>query len=146
MPTVSARTHQAGASSPELSVHRGFELRPVDVVDDGVLRAEWHDVIAARDLLLASGHLSAAETVVLFREARRRGVSRLVATAIRAVWALDPTAARRTPRPARSRPAARSAHWARERSGQAHPQPGLTRPLCGAAAEPSADRWRVRPD
>ncbi|MFJ2116450.1 DUF6282 family protein, partial [Streptomyces sp. NPDC087850] len=31
MPTVSSRTHKAGAASPELSVHRGFELRPVDV-------------------------------------------------------------------------------------------------------------------
>jgi hypothetical protein len=81
MPTVSSRTHKAGASSPELSVHRGFELAPVDVVDDGALRPEWHDVldvIAARDLLLASGHLSADETVVLFREARRNGVRRLM--------------------------------------------------------------------
>jgi Family of unknown function (DUF6282) len=81
MPTVSARTHKAGASSPELSVHRGFELRPVEVVDDGVLRAEWHDVldvVAAHDLVLASGHLSAAETVVLFRQAHRRGVRRLL--------------------------------------------------------------------
>jgi Family of unknown function (DUF6282) len=81
MPTVSARTHQAAASSPELSVHRGFELGPVDVVDDGVLRTEWHDVldvIAAHDLVLASGHLSAAETVVLFGQARRRGVRRLL--------------------------------------------------------------------
>lgn len=81
MPTVSARTHKAGASSPELSVHRGFELGPVDVVDDGRLRPEWHDVldaVAAHDLLLASGHLSAAETVVLFTEARRRGVRRLL--------------------------------------------------------------------
>jgi hypothetical protein len=81
MPTVSARAHKAGASSPELSVHRGFELGPVDVVDDGVLRAEWHDVlgvVAAHDLVLASGHLSADETVVLFREAKRRGVRRLL--------------------------------------------------------------------
>jgi hypothetical protein len=81
MPTVSARTHKAGASAPELSVHRGFELRPVDVVDDGVLRPEWHevlDVIAAHDLVLASGHLSADETVVLFRQARRHGVNRLM--------------------------------------------------------------------
>src|SRR6516164_10624037 len=77
MPTVSARAHKAGASSPELSVHRGFELGPVDVIDDGVLRAEWHDVldiVAAHDLVLASGHLSADETVVLFRQARHHGV------------------------------------------------------------------------
>ena len=81
MPTVSSRTHKAGATSPELSVHRGFELGPVDVVDDGVLRPEWHDVldvIAAHDLVLASGHLSADETVVLFRVAKQRGVRRLM--------------------------------------------------------------------
>jgi Family of unknown function (DUF6282) len=81
MPTVSARTHQAGARSPELSVHRGFELRAVDVIADGSLLPQWFDVldvVAAHDLLLASGHLSASETVVLFREARRRGVQRLL--------------------------------------------------------------------
>ena len=82
MPTVSARTHQAGASSPELSVHRGFQLRTVDVIaDDGALLPQWFDVldvVAAHDLLLASGHLSADETVVLFREAKRRGVRRLL--------------------------------------------------------------------
>jgi hypothetical protein len=82
MPTVSARTHKLGASSPELSVHRGFELRPVDVVaDDGTLLPQWYDVldvVAAHDLLLASGHLSADETVVLFREAKRHGVRRLM--------------------------------------------------------------------
>lgn len=81
MPTVSSRTHKAGATSPELSVHRGFELGPVDVVDDGILRPEWHDVldvIAAHDLVLASGHLSADETVVLFRAARQHGVRRLL--------------------------------------------------------------------
>ena len=81
LPTVSARTHKAGASSPELSVHRGFELGPVDVVDDGRLRPEWFDVldvVAAHDLVLASGHLSANETVVLFDAAARRGVQRLL--------------------------------------------------------------------
>jgi hypothetical protein len=82
MPTVSAPNHKRGASSPELSVHRGFELRAVEVVDDsGRLLSGWHDVldvIAAHDLLLASGHLEAKETVLLFTEARRRGVQRLM--------------------------------------------------------------------
>ncbi len=82
MPTVSSRTHKAAAASPELAVHRGFELRLVEVLgDDGGLAAEWFDVldvVAAHDLLLASGHLSAAETVVLFTQARRRGVRRLL--------------------------------------------------------------------
>ena len=81
MPTVSSRTHKAGAASPELSVHRGFELRPVDVFEHGRLRPEWYDVldvIAAHDLVLASGHLSADETASLFEEARRRRVDRLM--------------------------------------------------------------------
>jgi hypothetical protein len=82
MPTVSSRTHKAGATSPELSVHRGFELGAVDVVSDaGTLLPAWHevlDVVAAHDLLLASGHLSADETVVMFRAARDHGVQRLL--------------------------------------------------------------------
>ena len=81
MPTVSARTHKAGAASPELAVHRGFELGLVEVITDGRLRPEWFDVldaVAQHDLLLASGHLSAAETVTAFTEARRRGVQRLL--------------------------------------------------------------------
>jgi hypothetical protein len=81
MPTVSARTHKAGAASPELAVHRGFELGLVEVITGGRLRPEWFDVldaVAEHDLLLASGHLSAAETVTAFAEARRRGVQRLL--------------------------------------------------------------------
>jgi hypothetical protein len=81
MPTVSSRTHKAGAASPELSVHRGFELRPVDVTDNGVLRPEWFDVldvVAAHDLVLASGHLSAQETVTLFTHAHGAGIGRLL--------------------------------------------------------------------
>jgi uncharacterized protein DUF6282 len=81
MPTVSARTHKAGAAAPELAVHRGFELGLVEVIDGGRIRPEWLDVldvVAEHDLLLASGHLSAAETVTLFAEARRRGVRRML--------------------------------------------------------------------
>ncbi len=82
MPTVSARTHKAGSASPELAVHRGFELAAVDLLDDaGRLLPAWLDVldaVARHDLVLASGHLSADETVVLFTEARRRGVRRLL--------------------------------------------------------------------
>ncbi|MFF8959975.1 DUF6282 family protein [Streptomyces sp. NPDC014894] len=82
LPTLSSRTHRAAvAAAPELSVHRPVELLPVDVVDDGRLRTEWYDVldaVAAHDLVLGSGHLSAAETLVVFAEARRRGVRRLL--------------------------------------------------------------------
>lgn len=81
MPTVSSATHKAGASNPELSVHKGFELGLVEVFEDGKLLPRWHDVldvIAAHDVVLASGHLSAHETVALFTEARRRGINRLM--------------------------------------------------------------------
>lgn len=82
MPTVSSRTHQAGRTSPELSVHRGFELSAVDVLDEaGRILPPWLDVldvVASHDLLLCSGHLSAREVVVVFTEARRRGVGRLL--------------------------------------------------------------------
>lgn len=81
MPTVSSAAHKAGASSPELNVHKGFELRLVDVFDHDQLRPEWLeilDIVAHHDLVLASGHLSADETVRLFTEADRRGVDRLL--------------------------------------------------------------------
>lgn len=81
MPTVSSRTHKAGATSPELNVHQGFELRLVEVFDGDRLLPDWYDVldvVAAHDLVLASGHLAADETVLLFREATARGVRRLL--------------------------------------------------------------------
>src|SRR6202034_3532530 len=45
MPTVSARTHKAGAASPELAVHRGFELGLVEVITGGRIRPEWLGVV-----------------------------------------------------------------------------------------------------
>lgn len=81
MPTVSSAAHKRGEANPELSVHRGFNLGLVRVVEDGKLLNEWYDVldvVAAHDLLLASGHLTAEETVVLFTEAKARGVERLM--------------------------------------------------------------------
>ena len=82
MPTVSSATHKAGAASPELNVHQGFELRLVEVFDGATAAAaagyDVLDVVAAHDLVLASGHLSADETVRLFRAATARGVHRLL--------------------------------------------------------------------
>lgn len=81
MPTVSTATHKAGAASPELSVHRGFEMSQVDVIKDGEVLPEWFvvlDLIAEHDLVLASGHLSTIETIILFTEAHRRGIRRLM--------------------------------------------------------------------
>jgi hypothetical protein len=81
LPTVSSATHKAGSANPELSVHKGFELRLVEVFQDGRLRPEWYDVldaVAAHDLVLASGHLSADETASLFNSAADRGITRLL--------------------------------------------------------------------
>lgn len=82
MPTVSAPAHIAAASSPELSVHRGLAFGQVDVLDDaGALLPGWQDVldvVAAHDLVLASGHLTCAQALVLFRAARYAGVHRML--------------------------------------------------------------------
>ena len=81
MPTNSAETHQRAAASPELCVHKDLAFRPVPVVTGGRLRDEWFEVLevcAANDLVLASGHLSVHEALVLFREARRAGVTRML--------------------------------------------------------------------
>lgn len=81
MPTVSSATHKAGATNHELNVHQGFELRLVEVFDGDKLLPAWHDVldvVAGHDLVLASGHLAADETVRLFTEAAGRGVRRLL--------------------------------------------------------------------
>lgn len=84
MPTISAVAHRAAAHSSELDAHRGVTLRTVPVTDDdGALRPEWVevlDVVARHDLVLASGHLTADEAVVVFTAARQRGVQRLVVT------------------------------------------------------------------
>ena len=81
MPTVSASNHIAHHQASELAVHRDFTLRLVEVVDDGRLLPDWYeviDVVARYDLVLASGHLTIGETLILFAEARRRGVTRLM--------------------------------------------------------------------
>ena len=82
MPTVSAPAHIASASSPELSVHRDLAFRQVDVLDDsGALLPAWQDVldvVAAHDLVLASGHLTCGQALVLFRAAKAAGVTRML--------------------------------------------------------------------
>ena len=82
MPTISAPAHIASAANPELSVHKGLAFRQVDVVDDvGALLPEWQDVldvVAASDLVLASGHLTCAQSLALFRAAKAAGVTRML--------------------------------------------------------------------
>jgi hypothetical protein len=81
LPTISAEAHLRASRSEELSAHAGIRFRAVPVVSDGVLRAEWCDVldeVAAADLVLVAGHLLLDETITVFTEARRRGVRRLL--------------------------------------------------------------------
>ena len=82
MPTVSAPAHIASAASTELAVHRALAFRQVDVLDPaGRLLPAWQDVldvVAEYDLVLASGHLTCAEALVLFRAAKAAGVRRLL--------------------------------------------------------------------
>jgi len=81
MPTVSAPAHQAAKADPQLSVHADMRFLPVPVLADGHVRPEWRDVLSLcveHDLVLASGHLSASETLAVFTLARELGVERLL--------------------------------------------------------------------
>lgn len=81
MPTLSAITHQQASASPDLSMHRSVFFKPVPAVEEGRLRTEWIDVldvVASFDLVLASGHLSTAEALILFKVAKSRGVQRFL--------------------------------------------------------------------
>jgi hypothetical protein len=81
LPTVSSSTHHAHMSGSELAVINSIDFDVVRVVENGTLIPEWHDVldvVAAQDMVLGSGHLSCADTLVVFKEARRRGVHRLL--------------------------------------------------------------------
>ncbi len=84
MPTATAAhfVNYTGRTPETERLLRGA-TRPQSVLDGGVLRPEVHEVLevlAARDVVLASGHLSPAETRVLFAEARRKGIDRRVVT------------------------------------------------------------------
>jgi hypothetical protein len=81
MPTMSSSAHRASEAAPELKILHGVSFPVVPVIESGSLRTEWLpvlDAVAAHDMVLASGHTACADTVVLFREARRRGVRRLL--------------------------------------------------------------------
>ena len=61
---------------------RGLAFRQVDVLDDAcALLPAWQDVldvVAAHDLVLASGHLTCAQSLLLFRAAKAAGVTRML--------------------------------------------------------------------
>ena len=80
MPTVSAPAHIASQDAA-LSVHRQTTFRAVPVCDAGRLRGEWYpvlEVVAAHDMVLASGHVAMPEALALFQAARALGVRRFL--------------------------------------------------------------------
>lgn len=87
MPTFTARNHVRHMSASGSGGHLEFlgrTTQAVDVVDDeGELLPDVLavlDVVAARGLTLATGHLGPADIMLLVPEARRRGVQRVVVT------------------------------------------------------------------
>ena len=87
LPTLAAQNHLdwAGATG---TVHPAStqKIRPAQAIplfEDGKLRPEVLDVldvVAESGMALASGHIHASETRVVFEEARKRGVERLIFT------------------------------------------------------------------
>ncbi len=60
---------------------RGAGIRLLD--DAGRLRSEVHDIleiIGQHDMALASGHVSPSEAIALFKEAKSKGIARMIAT------------------------------------------------------------------
>jgi hypothetical protein len=88
LPTLTAANHMrwektSGWAHPASTQ----KIRPASVVpvldDNGTLRddvKEILDVVAKNDMTLASGHLHVSETWIVFEEAKRRGVERLIFT------------------------------------------------------------------
>ncbi|MCK8786294.1 DUF6282 family protein [Roseomonas sp. NAR14] len=87
LPTLAAENHlrwekNASFAHPA-STQRMRHASPVPVVTDGRVRDEVKevlDIVARNDMALASGHIHVGETWLIFEEAQRRGVKRLVFT------------------------------------------------------------------
>jgi hypothetical protein len=88
MPTLAAENHlrweKTASWSHPASTQKMRPAAPVPVLDANkkVLDSvkDVLDVIAKNDMILASGHLHVSETWIVFEEAQRRGVKRLVFT------------------------------------------------------------------
>lgn len=88
MPTLAAENHLRWEKTASWSHPASTQkMRPavgIPVLNvDGMLRDDVKqilDVIAKADMVLASGHLHVSETWLVFEEARRRGVRRMVLT------------------------------------------------------------------
>ena len=88
LPTLAAENHlnwekSSGWAHPA-ATQKMRHASPVRLFDeDGKLRPETLDVldvVAATGMALASGHIHVSETKVVFAEAKRRGVERLIFT------------------------------------------------------------------
>jgi hypothetical protein len=87
MPTLAAENHLRWEKTANwvhpASTSKMRPASPVPVVDSGTVRddvKEVLDVVAKNDMILASGHIHVSETWLVFEEAQRRGVKRLVFT------------------------------------------------------------------
>jgi len=88
LPTLAAANHlRWQAQAKWVHPASSDKMRPVTAIpvlnDDKSVRddvKEVLDIVAKNDMVLASGHLHVSETWVVFEEAQRRGVKRLVFT------------------------------------------------------------------
>ena len=88
MPTLAAENHlrweKTSSWSHPASTQKMRPASPVPVLDANkkVLDSvkDVLDVVARNDMILASGHLHVSETWIVFEEAQRRGVKRLIFT------------------------------------------------------------------
>ena len=84
MPTTSARHFLShAANAPILREKAPLDTPGLVASEQGRLLPEVEeilDLVAEHGLILSSGHLEPSETLLLFREARERGVERLVVT------------------------------------------------------------------
>ena len=88
MPTLAAENHlrweKTASFAHPASTEKMRPASPVQVLDANKkvldLVREVLDVIAKNDMVLASGHLHVSETWLVFEEAQRRGVHRLIFT------------------------------------------------------------------
>jgi hypothetical protein len=86
MPTFSARNHidksQTEAKNFPKTIKPMLKPTPLSVLDeDGKLTKDLLqvlDLIAEGDIILAGGHLSAHELIIMFEEAKRRGVKKML--------------------------------------------------------------------
>ncbi len=85
LPTLAAANHlhwQKTASFAHPGVGKAsLPITPVLATQDGVVRDDMKavlDVIASSNMVLAAGHLHVSEIWLVFEEAKRRGVSRLL--------------------------------------------------------------------